>query len=111
MLSRRDNRLQLALRIPVATSNALPEDDKVALTITVQSEDNGAILRVTGLATSRVPVMESRFYAGRTVSESILPRHVTKLVSQGIGAGWTPQQQGSPFHIETTNADVFDSAK
>ncbi len=44
------------------------EVEDVALTVTVQSEDsNGAILRVTGLTTTRVPAMESKLYLQTTI--------------------------------------------
>ncbi len=94
-------------RYVVSDSNAA--DGTVSLTVNVQSEDgNGAVLRVIGLTTSRVPEDESKFYMGRTVSKSILPRHVAKLIALATASGWNPQQAGAPVVLQLTNEDVFD---
>lgn len=91
-------------------SEARPDEDgHVALTINVQSGNNGAILRVTGLSTQRVPVMQSRCYTGRQVVDPVLPRHVAVLISRGIATGWCPKESGAPVVIEVTNAETFGS--
>ena len=87
------------------------DDGNVALTINIQSEDNGPVLRVTGLTTTRVPEMESRFYTGRQVVDSVLPQHVTALISRGIESGWLPEQSGPPVVLEVTNKEVFGAAE
>ncbi len=84
------------------------DEDVVALTVTVQSENaNGSLLRVIGLTTTRVPAMESKFYMGRTVTHSIRPQHVANLTSRVQEIGWCPRESGSPFVLEVANSDVF----
>lgn len=86
------------------------DEGTVALAINVQSEENGAVLRVTGLTTERVPVMESRLYMGRQVAAPIRPQHVAVLIKRGIDAGWSPQHAGPPLVIQVTNEEVFGPA-
>jgi len=89
----------------------LGADDQceVLLAVTVQHDRaNGALLRVWGLASRRVPESESKFYAGRTVYRSIEPRHVERLIRIALARGWNPKAPGSPFRASVANTDVFD---
>lgn len=90
-------------------SEASQTGDHVALTVNIQSESNGAVLRVNGLVVSRLPVMESKFYVGRTVKQSLLPRHVLALIDRGIDHGWLPDTPGPAVLLNVTTADVFGS--
>ncbi len=92
--------------------NERPSDSAghVPLAITVQDElANGACLHIDGLSTRRVPVMESRFYMGRTVAPCVEPRHVAVLISLAIRQGWVPDAPGAPFPLAVQNADIFGS--
>jgi hypothetical protein len=91
-------------------SEASQAGDDVALTINIQSESNGAMLRINGLVASRLPVMESKFYVGRSLKSSVLPRHILALIERGIDHGWTPDDSGPAVVLTVTNADIFDSA-
>ena len=90
-------------------SESQSDNTSVALAVTIQNEGNGAILRVTGLTTFRLPVMESRLYRGRTLADPILPRHVKFLIARGIDNGWRPNESCSRVNMHVANADVFDS--
>ena len=76
-------------------SEASQNGDDVALTINIQSENNGAMLRVNGLVVSRLPVMESKFYVGRSLKQSVRPQHVLALIQRGINHGWQPDNHFS----------------
>jgi len=91
-------------------SEASQDGDEVALTINIQSETNGAMLRVNGLVVSRLPVMESKFYVGRSLKQSVRPQHVLALIERGIKNGWQPENSGPAVVLTVTNADVFDTA-
>jgi len=88
-------------------SESPSDDDAVALILNIQNENNGSVLCVTGLSTSRVPVMESKFYVGRTATGSVLPRHVETLINSGIQDGWCPHDAGVSFIMRVSNAEVF----
>jgi hypothetical protein len=92
----------------IVSESELP-DETIALTINVQHDENGAILRIKGLTTTRVPVMESRCYVGRTVSNSITPKHVATLIRRAKQNGWQPSESGPPVILEVKNSELFGS--
>jgi len=92
----------------IVSESADTHADIVVLTLTMQHRvENGAILRVVGLHTCRVPEAESKFYMGRTVTHSLEPRHVAQLARFAIAHGWIPTDSGPPFVLQVTNADIF----
>jgi hypothetical protein len=94
-------------RFTVSESNT-SDGDTIPVVITVQHDAaNGAILRLTGLTVTRVPINESKYYDGRTVARPIRPRQIADLVLRAIKAGWVPQVSGPPFIQQVQNADVF----
>jgi hypothetical protein len=85
-------------------------DTGVSLAITVQNDQqNGAHLRIAGLAVRRVPAERSKFYKGRTIDRPIEPRHVERLIRLAFSQGWQPMSPGRPFILDVGGADVFGS--
>ena len=91
-------------------SEASQDGDNVVLTINIQSETNGTMLRVNGLVVSRLPVKDSKFYVGRSMKQSVRPRHILALIQRGIENGWRPADSGPPVVLTVKNSDVFDAA-
>jgi|SRR5579872_811939 len=91
----------------IVAESGSARDKVVPLTVNVQHEQNGARLRVIGLATYRVPEEQSKFYMGRTVNPNVEPRHIAKLIRLALSRGWIPLSPGPTFTLEVTNSDVF----
>ena len=82
-------------------SEAATNGDSVSLVIIVQHEEaNASHLRIVGLTSRRVPMMESKFYLGRTLDENLQPKQVCQLVRQAILNGWDYLKSGPPFVMQ-----------
>jgi hypothetical protein len=92
-------------RYRYVVSEDKPSDgDSVALVVTIQDDSaNGALLRVTGLIASRVPVEESKWYDGRTVHNPLKPSHVVGLIARARQAGWNANKPGPPYVMVVAN--------
>ena len=84
------------------------EDGVVPLSVTIQyRSNNGAYLRVLGLTARCLPVELSKFYKGRTLIQTIKPRHVARLIRLGLARGWEPELKGPPVILQVSNSEVF----
>ena len=111
MLPRRNTKM-IAVgpdRYRYAVTEAKPGDggDAVPLVVTIQHDSaNGAMLQVTGLRATRVPVNESKWYDGRTLARP-LPSQIAGLIARAKSLGWIADSPGPPFVMPVQNEDVF----
>ena len=97
-------------RYRYVVAEAKPGDGStvVPLVVTIQHEmASGAMLRVTGLTATRVPVEESKWRDGRTVDRPLLPPQIAGLIARAKSLGWIPDNPGPPFIMHVQNEDVF----
>jgi len=94
----------------IVTEATPDEVNTVPLTVIIQHDSaNGAVLRVTGLTATRVPVEESKWCDGQTLERPVLPPHIVGLIDRAKQLGWIPNCPGPPFIMHMQNQEVFAS--
>ncbi len=92
----------------IVSESGTVHDGIVPLAVTVQLPDyNGTYLRVLGLTARRMPEEPTKFYMGRTLDQTIKPRHVARLIRLGLARGWEPRLPGPAVIVQISNSEVF----
>ncbi len=92
----------------IVSESGTVRDGVVPLAVTVQLPNyNGTYLRVLGLTAQRVPEEPKKFYMGRTLAQTIKPRHVARLIRLGLARGWEPRLHGPAVILPISNSEVI----